>query len=81
MTALKRNPLPGDVLAVGDRFRRIVGVIEDRVVYSVGRDTNRICKVTTLKRWARHAKLLHEPESAKYLEKCEAAIREAARQL
>lgn len=56
----RRDPTEGDVFAKDGRHRRIVGALGGGIVYSVGGDKNRVCKVTTFRRWARHAKLLHE---------------------
>jgi hypothetical protein len=33
--------------------RRVLGVIDDQVRYSVGADRNRTCRVTTFKKWVR----------------------------
>lgn len=34
-------------------FRRVVGVLGGRVMYSVGGDFNRACQLRTFKRWIR----------------------------
>ena len=34
-------------------FRRVLGVLDGRVRYSTGTDTNRTCMVRTFKRWIR----------------------------
>lgn len=37
----------------GQTHRRVIGVIQDRVVYCVGGDKNRQCKIATFLRWMR----------------------------
>lgn len=62
---MKRRPdlVEGDVFVSGDRHRRVVGIVGGGIVYSVGADKNRQCKVATFKRWTRKAQRVHQAAS------------------
>lgn len=39
-----------------ERFRRIVGIVHERVIYSDGSNRNKDCNPTTFKRWVTNSK-------------------------
>lgn len=43
------------VTAQGNKHRRIIAVMDGRVIYSIGGNSNRHCLVTTFKKWIRSA--------------------------
>lgn len=52
------EPSAGQVFTRGDRHRRVIAILEGRVLYCFGGNFNRSCLLQTWRRWVRRAQMV-----------------------